>query len=119
MKLRDIAARLREAAATLEPRPIRAAYQNASMAAAAARVLAEPAPRVAFKFGTLVITCDAYRESVADVAAKYERGFRRHTAADKLSRPTLRRPPNADAMLAALAAECGETLEPATLAEAA
>ena len=67
--------------------------------------------RVTFKFGTLTIRCHASAPAVRMVAEKYRKGFHRHAAADKLSKPSLRRPVNADALLAALA-DPEPTLEP-------
>jgi hypothetical protein len=57
---------------------------------------------VSFKFDGLRISCPASR--VESVAAKYLKGFRRKTQ-HLLPKPTLRRPPDADALLAKLATE--------------
>jgi hypothetical protein len=114
VKLRDIAGRLREVAATLPYKPIPAAYLKSDMAAAAARVVAQPAPRIEFHFGTLTVRCDAYAESVRAVAAKYERGtaaLRNGMGLPARNLPgkaSMRRPPDADAILAALADSTAE-----------
>jgi hypothetical protein len=62
-----------------------------------------------FTFGTLKVMCPAYQERILSVAAKYERGYRKpHSVNARLTKPTLRRPPDADALLAALESELGE-----------
>ena len=92
---------------------------GAMLAAAAAQLpdietlpAMEPAE---FHFGSFIVRCAPTRNAAQVVAAKLAKGFRRHNAADKLSRPTLRRPADAEARLAALLAECGAV----ELAEAA
>ena len=78
----------------------------AALLAQAIHYFPEDAPegmRVTFKFGTLTIRCHASAGAVRVVSEKYRKGFNRHSAADKLSKPSLRRPANADALLAALA----------------
>ena len=78
----------------------------AALLAQAIHAFPDDAPddvRATFKFGTLTIRCHASASAVRAVAEKYRKGFNRHSACDKLSKPSLRRPPNADALLAALA----------------
>jgi hypothetical protein len=54
-----------------------------------------------FEIDGLRIRCPAYQERIASVAAKYIKGFRWKTQR-LLLKPTLRRPPNADELLASL-----------------
>lgn len=62
---------------------------------------------IAVRIGpTFTVRCMDDRASILACAERFERGFRRHPVANKLSRPTLRRPLNADAMLAVLESEC-------------
>lgn len=59
-----------------------------------------------FRDGAFVVRCLPYREAIERVAAKYAKGWRaNHGCNAKLARPSLRRPPNADALLAALELE--------------
>lgn len=100
MKLstRMIAARLREAAHTLPDLPMNHAEVGV----------------YTLQIGTFKITCRGTRDAVRNVADKYEKGPRSLRAwsglppREPLAKPTLRRPANADALLAELLAECGE-----------
>jgi hypothetical protein len=98
MKTREIAARIATEAAKY---PTEIAYVAGT-------------PDAEFRFGTLRIRCPAYQEAVLKVARKYELGLCFYTTHKKrkgafpLPAHTLRRPPDADALLAALLAECGE-----------
>jgi hypothetical protein len=72
--------------------------------------------RARFAFGTLRLSCMANQEAVLAMAHKYERGLYFHTARTQVHRlskhPGMKRPPDADALLAALFAECGEEVQP-------
>ena len=61
-----------------------------------------------FAFGSLRIRCLAYQEAILKVAAKYEFGIHAGKNTRKPQKADLRRPPDADARLTALMAECGE-----------
>lgn len=107
-KLRIIAARLAEAAAIApECEPT---YTGGRYAVRTGCKCAE----VAFTFGTLTVRCRGGRDHIAAVAAKYEKGTRALRAWSGLparelpGKVSLRRPINADALLAALEAELGE-----------
>ena len=96
MKLREIAARLAEAAATLpDVNPDTLKYRDGNT--------------IEFRFGTLVIRCLRCQASVRAVATKYERGVVSLRAGQRLpsrnlpGKASLRRPADAEAMLAALA----------------
>jgi hypothetical protein len=92
IKPREIAARLREAAAT------------------ATIDVQGWDRRREFRFGTLVIRCADHAEAIRKVADKYERGFRIPSSSYKLGRPSLRRPANADELLRALEEELASPL---------
>jgi len=72
--------------------------------------------RTKFSFGTFKVSCLAYQEAVRDMAAKLAKGYHRKGNHDgwyvelpKGSRlPSLRRPPDADQLLADLEAELGD-----------
>jgi hypothetical protein len=123
MKTKEIAARLRVVAATLpfdpgEPRvPLRYEYavsESAAFEAAGARydeeMACRPTPTVVLCLGAFKVICLPYRDAVERVAAKYERGFRMPAGSGKARLGSLRRPKDADVTLAALLAECGETI---------
>jgi len=64
--------------------------------------------RAEIRIGTLTIRCRACRPAVMAVAAKYRRGvWSLYTGALPV-RPSMRRPKDSDAVLAQLAAECGD-----------
>ena len=99
MKFREIAARLRTLSHTL---PACSHYHGGD------RCRCEGLIEV-FRDGAFVIRCRAGAEHVRGLAEKYDRGTASLRAWQNLparnlpGKPSLRRPPNADALLAALA----------------
>jgi hypothetical protein len=94
MKFREIAARLAEAAAAMPD------------------LDADEIGTVSFRFGTLKITCRATADAVRAIAEKYRKGARcnfhgygRCRTVFNPRKPSLKRPPDADMILAALAVE--------------
>lgn len=131
MKYREIAARIAQLASQYptepEPlcKPVRTNY--AYTAGAEFRAAVElyeierkerPQPIEVFRDGSFVVRCLPYRETIERVAAKFERGDRKAANVNsKLTRHTsLKRPKDADALLAALLVECGDTSETQELA---
>lgn len=115
MKLREIAARLNEVAARapacVHVTPVWLSATLGKYKVDRARATECACESDVFRFGTLVIRCRAGAEHIRAIADKYAKGPRALRAGSGLparelpGRPTLRRPKDADAMLAALEAE--------------
>lgn len=113
MKLREIAARLREAAAYAPPcdggEAVRSKAGDWSIECNCDRERLQE-----FKFGTLVIRCRAGAAHIFAVAEKYEKGLRGRgfqLAPAWPTRPSLKRPAQGEYLLKELLKECGEELE--------
>jgi hypothetical protein len=107
MKLREIAARIAQEASKYPPK---LDYMRK-------RGTEGPDTFVSFEFGTLRIKCRAFHEAVQAVAEKYRKGTASLRSRQNLppatlpkGRHSLKRPPDADKLLAALEAELAEPM---------
>jgi len=114
--LADIAAELTRAAELYPSAPVAATYLDPALKRAAYRAEAEEERRAAanparITIGRMTITCRPYRECVLALAAKYDRATRSNVTGYggagplRFAKPSLRRPQDADAQLAALETE--------------
>ena len=124
MKPREIAARLREQASGCpEAEPYQAAryprekkHKDQEWATFYDRLAdGTEAPRQTFLFGSLKLACPATRQAILRMAAKFDKpaaSEKRYLMTDKMPGParSMGRGINADAIHAALLAECGETV---------